>query len=75
MFSWEGHKEKNWDPAKPGDLEEMIEFFKEKFSKGYRAYALDKDGTRRAIAEFDENAERIVMTAQQVTVLGPTRGG
>jgi len=75
VFSWKGHEDKEWDPGKPGALEEMKEFFKEKLSKGFRAFALDKEGNSHPITEFDEAAERVVMTAEKVTVLGPTRGG
>lgn len=75
LMSWSGHEAKEWDPNKPGALEEIRAFFEEKLSKGFRAYALKKGETSRLITKFDEEAERIVLTADKVKVVLPVTKG
>jgi len=70
-----GHEWEEWDPQVPGDLEKIKKYFKEKIKAGFRAFALLKDGTSKPITQFDEEAERIMLTASKV-ILQPaaTRG-
>lgn len=75
IVSYLGHEEKTWDPSKPGDLEEMKKFFKEQLARGFRAFALGKDGKSTPIKEFNEDTERIILTSDRVRVYQPVRGG
>jgi hypothetical protein len=65
-----------WDPNKPGDLEKIRKFFKEKLKAGFHAFVFpEKGGPGKLIREFDEEAERIILIADNVKVVQPpTRG-
>ncbi len=70
-----GHKAEQWDPNKPGDLEKMRKFFKEKLKAGFQAFALFKDGPGKLIQTFDAEAERIVLIADKIKMVQPAAGG
>lgn len=70
-----GHESHDWDPSIPGDLKKIKKFFLEKLKKGFRAFVFTPDGKSRQILKFDEDAERIVMTAEKVKMFPPMRGG
>jgi len=70
-----GHEEHNWDPAISGDLKKIKKFFEEKLKKGFRAFIFTPDGKTKQIRNFDEDAERIVLTAEKVKMFPPMRGG
>jgi len=70
-----GHESHEWDPQVPGDLKKIKKFFEEKLKAGFRAFAFTPDGETRQIHEFDEDAERVVLTAEKVKMLPPIRGG
>ncbi len=73
--SFLGHEEHEWDPNNPSDVEKIKKFFKEKLKAGFRAFVFTKDGKVKRITEFDENAERIVLTSEKVTFWQPSKGG
>jgi len=70
-----GHDKKEWDPTAPGQLEEMREWFKQKLSVGFRAFAFKGKGPGRLIQEFDEDAEKIVLTSDRIKVVPKGYGG
>lgn len=72
---WTGHEEKEYDPSDPEDLAEIRELFKEKLSKGWLAYAINEGKDPKAITKFDEDAERIILTADKVRIRHPSHGG
>jgi len=73
--SYLGHEEHEWDPDKPGDMQKIRDFFMEKLKAGFRAFVLTRDGKAEQIEEFDEDAERIIMTAEKTVMLQPAKGG
>lgn len=70
-----GHTPKEWDPEKPGELEKMRKWFKQKMSIGFRAFAFKGKGPGKLITEFDEEAERIILTADRIKMVPTGRGG
>jgi len=70
-----GHTPKEWDPEKPGELEKMREWFKKKMSAGFRAFAFKGEGPGKLITEFDEEAERIILSADRIKMVPIGRGG
>ena len=71
-----GHEPVEWDPDKPGDIERMREWFKEKLSQGFQAFAFNKgEKLGKLITKFDETAESIILSADRLKVVPkPTRG-
>ena len=74
-ISYLGHEEHEWDPANPRDMKKIKKFFADKLKAGFRAFALGEDGSSKQIKTFDEDAERIVMTAKKTVMFQPARGG
>ncbi len=70
-----GHEEHDWDPQIPGDLKKIKDFFEKKLKAGFRAFVFTPDGKSRQIHKFDEDAERVVLTAKKVKMFPPIRGG
>lgn len=70
-----GHDKKEWDPNVPGELKKMREWFKQKLSVGFRAFAFKGKGPGKLITEFDEDAERIILTSDRIKVVPIGRGG
>lgn len=70
-----GHESHEWDPQIPGDFEKIKKFFEEKLKKGFRAFVFTPDGKTKQIHKFDEDAERVVLTAKKVKMFPPIRGG
>jgi len=65
-----------WDPKVPGELERMREWFKGKLAAGFRAFAFKKgEKLGRLITKFDEEAERIILTSEQIRMTQPLCGG
>jgi len=71
-----GDEPVKWDPNIPGELERMRQWFKEKLDAGFRAFAF-KSGEKlgRLITTFDEEAERIILSSEQIRMTQPMRGG
>lgn len=67
-----GHEPKEWNPDEPGDLEKMKAWFKEKLDLGFQAFAFHKgEKLGRLITKFDENAEKIILSASRIKVVQP----
>ena len=65
-----------WDPDIPGELDRMRKWFKDKLEKGFRAFAFKKgEKLGRLITTFDEEAERIILTSDEIKMTQPMRGG
>lgn len=70
-----GHEPMEWDPNVPGELKKMKEWFIEKLSVGFRAFAFKGKGPGKLITKFDEEAERIVLTSDRIKVVPTAYGG
>jgi len=67
-----GHEPIEWDPDKPGELERMIAWFKEKIDAGFHAFAFKKgEKVGKLINKFDETAEKIILTSSRIKVVQP----
>ena len=74
FVSFMGHEPMEWDPNVPGELERMREWFKKKLKAGFRAFAF-KDGSAKLITKFDEEAERLILTASNIKMVPMAVGG
>lgn len=71
-----GHEPVKWDPSIPGELEKMKEWFKEKLDAGFRAFAFKKgEKIGKLITKFDEEAEHIILSSEDIRMTQPLRGG
>ena len=75
FVSLRGHEPMEWDPTVPGELEKMREWFKQKLAVGFRAFAFKGKGPGKLINEFDEAAERIVLSSDRIKVVPKGYGG
>jgi len=75
LCSFNGHEPVEWDPDKPGELERMRNWFNEKLSAGFRAFAIKDGKIGQLITKFDEAAEQIVMVADKIKMVPPGTGG
>jgi len=73
--SYTGHDKKEWDPNVPKELAKIKQLFKDKIKAGFRAFISLADGTMKPITAFDEEAERIIMTAEKTIFMQPVSGG
>jgi len=75
VIGFMGHERKEWDPSIPDELKQMREWFEKKLKDGFRAFAFRGDGPGKLITKFDEDAEKIILTADRIKVVMPGRGG
>jgi len=75
VIGFMGHEPMEWDPSVPGELKRMREWFKKKLEDGFRAFAFKGKGPGKYITKFDEEAEKIILTADRIKVVMPGIGG